>query len=118
MKDKILNVVKNNTMLIVLILVVLFFQISTGGLLEGKLLQPSQFNALITQNAYVYVLASGMLMCMLTGGNIDLSCGSFVCFVGVVGAQIMTGLMAKGTDPVVATVVNCFLVVVTTVVNC
>ena len=71
MADKILNVIKNNTMLIVLIIVVLFFNISTG----GKMLQPSQFNALITQNAYVYVLATGMLMCMLTGGNIDLSCG-------------------------------------------
>ena len=49
MADKILNVIKNNTMLIVLIIVVLFFNISTG----GKMLQPSQFNALITQNAYV-----------------------------------------------------------------
>ncbi|WP_406544892.1 ABC transporter permease subunit [Pseudobutyrivibrio sp.] len=102
MADKILNVIKNNTMLIVLIIVVLFFNISTG----GKMLQPSQFNALITQNAYVYVLATGMLMCMLTGGNIDLSCGSFVCFVGVVGAKIMTGLMAGGMDPLVATIIG------------
>ncbi|QFJ56214.1 sugar ABC transporter permease [Pseudobutyrivibrio xylanivorans] len=72
-------------MLIVLVLVVLFFNITTN----GTMLLPSQFNALITQNAYVYVLATGMLMCMLTGGNIDLSCGSFVCFVGVLGAKLM-----------------------------
>ena len=85
MKDKILKVFKENTMLIVLVLVVLFFNIMTN----GTMLLPSQFNALITQNAYVYVLATGMLMCMLTGGNIDLSCGSFVCFVGVIGAKIM-----------------------------
>ena len=59
MKDKILKVFKENTMLIVLVLVVLFFNVMTS----GTMLQPSQFNALITQNAYVYVLATGMLMC-------------------------------------------------------
>ncbi|SDB22892.1 putative multiple sugar transport system permease protein [Pseudobutyrivibrio sp. YE44] len=85
MKDKILKIVKENTMLIVLVLVVIFFNITT----HGTMLLPSQFNALITQNAYVYVLATGMLMCMLTGGNIDLSCGSFVCLVGVLGAKLM-----------------------------
>ena len=85
MKDKILKIVKENTMLIVLVLVVLFFNITTN----GTMLMPSQFNALITQNAYVYILATGMLMCMLTGGNIDLSCGSFVCLVGIIGAKVM-----------------------------
>ncbi len=88
MKDKLLKVFKENTMLIVLVLVVLFFNVMTN----GTMLLPSQFNALITQNAYVYVLATGMLMCMLTGGNIDLSCGSFVCFVGVIGAKLMVNM--------------------------
>ena len=88
MNNKILNILKEHTMLIVLVLVVLFFNIMTN----GTMLLPSQFNALITQNAYVYVLATGMLMCMLTGGNIDLSCGSFVCFVGVIGAKVMVTL--------------------------
>ncbi len=91
MKDKILNIVKENTMLIVLVLVVIFFNITTN----GTMLQPSQFNALITQNAYVYVLATGMLMCMLTGGNIDLSCGSFVCLVGIIGAKVMVNMGAS-----------------------
>ena len=85
MKDKIFKILKENTMLIVLVLVVLFFNFTTN----GTMLMPSQFNALITQNAYVYVLATGMLMCMLTGGNIDLSCGSFVCLVGIIGAKVM-----------------------------
>jgi len=84
-KDKIIEIFRKHTMLIVLVLVVIFFNITTG----GTMLLPSQFNALITQNAYVYVLATGMLMCMLTGGNIDLSCGSFVCFIGVIGAKVM-----------------------------
>ncbi len=107
MKDKILSIVKNNTMLIVLIIVVLFFNISTG----GQMLQPSQFNALVSQNAYVYVLATGMLMCMLTGGNIDLSCGSFVCFVGVLGAKFMTSAMAGGMDPIVATILGIVIMI-------
>jgi len=35
------------------------------------------------------VLATGMLMCILTGGNIDLSVGSVVCFAGTIGAVLM-----------------------------
>ena len=82
----IINVLKKNAMLIVLVLVYIFFVIMTG----GGMFQPMNFNALITQNAYVFVLATGMLMCMLTGGNIDLSCGSFVCFLGAIGGIVMT----------------------------
>ncbi|MBR6328862.1 MAG: sugar ABC transporter permease [Lachnospiraceae bacterium] len=72
-------------MLIVLVLVYIFFTIMTG----GGMFEPLNFNALITQNAYVFILATGMLMCMLTGGNIDLSCGSFVCFLGAIGGILM-----------------------------
>lgn len=46
-------------------------------------------NNLIAQNAYVFILATGMLLCILTGGNIDLSVGSIVCFVGAIGATFM-----------------------------
>ena len=83
--NKVLSVLKKNAMLIVLVLVYIFFTITTS----GQMFQPMNFNALITQNAYVFVLATGMLMCMLTGGNIDLSCGSFVCFLGSVGGILM-----------------------------
>lgn len=76
---------KKNAMLIVLILVYIFFTIMTN----GQMFEPMQFNALITQNAYVYILAAGMLMCMLTGGNIDLACGSFVCLLGAFGGLFM-----------------------------
>lgn len=81
-----LDLLKKNTMVIVLVIVYLFFTIMT----KGQMFQALNFNALITQNAYVYVLGVGMLMCMLTGGNIDLSCGSFVCFVGAVGGVILS----------------------------
>ena len=84
-KKAITSVLKKNAMLVVLVLVYLFFMVLTG----GGIFKPSSFNALITQNAYVYILGCGMLMCMLTGGNIDLSCGAFVCLLGSIGGVMM-----------------------------
>ena len=75
MNKKVVTVIKDHFMIIVLVVVYVLFMIGTS----GAIFQPMNFNALITQNAYVYILGCGMLMCMLTGGNIDLSCGSFVC---------------------------------------
>ena len=73
------------TMVIALVVVVIFFAIATGG---GSL-KPGSINNLISQNGYVFVLASGMLLCILTGGNIDLSVGSVVCFSAAVGCVLM-----------------------------
>ncbi len=84
-KTKVMEFVKKYTMILVLILVTAFFAWQT----EGKILLPQNINNLIAQNAYVFVLATGMLLCILTGGNIDLSVGSVVCFVGAVGATMM-----------------------------
>lgn len=87
---KILASLKKYTMVIALILVIAFFYWST----EGKILYAQNLNNLISQNAYVFVLATGMLLCILTGGNIDLSVGSVVCFVGGIGAVIMSKNMS------------------------
>ena len=84
-KKMIAATLKKNAMLVILVLVYLFFMALTG----GGIFKPSSFNALITQNAYVYILGCGMLMCMLTGGNIDLSCGAFVCLLGALGGVMM-----------------------------
>ena len=73
------------TMIIALVVVVIFFAILTG----GKNLLPGNINNLIAQNAYVFVLAAGMLLCILTGGNIDLSVGSVVCFTAAIGCVLM-----------------------------
>ncbi|MBQ8956767.1 MAG: sugar ABC transporter permease [Lachnospiraceae bacterium] len=96
--NKAISVLKKNAMLIVLVLVYIFFTVMTS----GQMFQAMNFNALITQNAYVFVLATGMLMCMLTGGNIDLSCGSFVCFLGAIGGILMT---VKQVNPGVSVLV-------------
>ena len=84
-KAKVSGIIKKYTMVIVLVLVTLFFTWQTG----GKMLLPQNVTNLIAQNAYVFILAAGMLLCILTGGNIDLSVGSVVCFVGAVGGTLM-----------------------------
>ena len=73
------------TMIIALVLVVIVFALLT----EGKNLTPRSINNLIAQNGYVFVLAAGMLLCILTGGNIDLSVGSVICFSAAVGCVLM-----------------------------
>lgn len=85
-KAKAMEFIKKYTMIIVVLLVIVFFSVKTDGLI----LHPNNINNIIAQNAYVFVLSCGMLLCILTGGNIDLSVGSVVCFVGAVGATLMT----------------------------
>ncbi|HKM04451.1 MAG TPA: multiple monosaccharide ABC transporter permease [Lachnospiraceae bacterium] len=84
-KAKIMMGIKKYTMIIVLVLITIFFAIAT----EGNILKSQNISNLIAQNAYVFVLSTGMLLCILTGGNIDLSIGSVACFVGAVGATLM-----------------------------
>lgn len=81
-KSKAMSILQKYTMVIILVLVVAFFTWKSG----GKILLPQNITNIIAQNAYVFVLATGMLLCILTGGNIDLSVGSVVCFTGAVGA--------------------------------
>lgn len=84
-KMKALDVLKKYFMVIVLVLVFGIFYAMT----DGKIMLAQNINNLISQNAYVFVLSTGMLLCILTGGNIDLACGSVVCFVGGIGAVLM-----------------------------
>ncbi|MBQ7184138.1 MAG: sugar ABC transporter permease [Clostridia bacterium] len=75
------------SMLIALIVIIIFFTMLTN----GTLLRPMNIANLINQNAYVVILACGMLLCILTGGNIDLSVGSTVALVGAcAGTFIIT----------------------------
>lgn len=72
-------------MILALVVIIIFFGVVTG----GKLIWPRNVSMLIRQNAYVVILAVGMMVCILTGGNIDLSVGSLVALVSA-----MSGLMA------------------------
>ena len=75
------------TMIIALVVVTVVFALWPGK--RGQILQPSMITSLIAENAYVFVLATGMLLCILTGGNIDLSVGSVVCFTAAIGCVMM-----------------------------
>jgi putative multiple sugar transport system permease protein len=80
---------KKNTLLLALTLVVVLFQILIVTNNKGSLFAPRNITNLIAQNAYVIILATGMLLCILTGGNIDLSVGSQVCLVAAIGANLI-----------------------------
>ncbi|PKL24926.1 MAG: ABC transporter permease [Spirochaetae bacterium HGW-Spirochaetae-3] len=98
-KDFLRNNIRQYAMLIALVFIMLFFQVST----EGILLVPMNVTNLVLQNAYVFILAIGMTLCILTGGNIDLSVGSVVAFVGALcGTFIVTMKMSVGLGIVLA----------------
>lgn len=67
-----------------LLVIVLVFEILT----RGVLLKPNSFVSLIQQNAYVIILAIGMVM-VIIATHIDLSVGSLVAFIGGVCALLM-----------------------------
>ncbi len=74
------------SMVIALVIVFILFYFLT----DGRLLYAQNMSNLLLQNGYVLVMACGMLLCILTGGNIDLSVGSVICLVGGVAAVLIT----------------------------
>ncbi|MBO2518074.1 MAG: hypothetical protein CW338_12530, partial [Clostridiales bacterium] len=87
------------TMTIALVVVTLIFALWNGK--EGLILTPMNIWSLISTNSYVILLATGMLLCILTGGNIDLSVGSLICLSGAIGCVLISG----GTNPWLAVLV-------------
>lgn len=83
--EKIKNLLIKNSMIITLLIVFILFNIFTG----GRMIYPQNLSNLLLQNAYVFVMACGMLLCILTGGNIDLSVGSTVCLVGAIVVRLL-----------------------------
>lgn len=72
------------SMIIILIVTLLIFQLLT----DGILLRPVNVTNLILQNSHILVLAIGMLMVVLLG-HVDLSVGSVMAFVGALSAMLM-----------------------------
>jgi putative multiple sugar transport system permease protein len=66
-------------------------------LTDGISLAPLNVTNLILQNSYVVIMALGMLL-IIVGGNIDLSVGSIVGFVGAIAATLMVGFHAPFLD--------------------
>ena len=85
MKEFVNRNIRQYGMIFALVVIMIFFGFMTG----GKLIWPRNVSMLVKQNAYVLILAIGMMFCILTGGNVDLSVGSLVALVSA-----MSGLMA------------------------
>jgi len=90
--------IKKYTMTIALLVVFVFFSILTG----GRMLLAQNISNLLLQNAYVLVMACGMLLCILTGGNVDLSIGSTLCLSAACAGQVMANGGSAGTAIAVA----------------
>jgi putative multiple sugar transport system permease protein len=73
-------------LLAALILIMLFFQYFTNGVL----FKPVNLTNIILQNSYIIVMALGMLL-VIVAGHIDLSVGSVSGFVGALAAMLMVG---------------------------
>ena len=86
------SVFKGNTMIFILVGVMLLFEVLIRISGHGSLFAPANITNIIRQNAYVAILATGMLLCILTGGNIDLSVGSVICLVGAIAATLIVNL--------------------------
>ena len=67
-----------------LLVIIALFEYLTGGVL----LAPANITNLILQNSYIVIMALGMLL-IIVGGNIDLSVGSIVGFIGAIAATMM-----------------------------
>jgi putative multiple sugar transport system permease protein len=78
------NNVREYGMLIALIVVMLFFQFVTNGIL----FKPVNITNLVLQNSYVITMALGMLL-VIVAGWIDLSVGSVVAVVGALAGVLM-----------------------------
>jgi putative multiple sugar transport system permease protein len=83
-KAMIRNNMRQYSMIIALIFIMVLFQILTNGLL----LKPLNITNLILQNSYILVLAIGMVLVIITG-HIDLSVGSIAAFVGAISGILM-----------------------------
>ena len=66
-------------------LVSLLFIILTG----AEILKPMNITAIFLQNSYIFILTTGMAICMTSKDNIDISIGSFVCFICAMGGVLM-----------------------------
>lgn len=89
---KVREILKKNTMLVALIVVMVLFQVLIMGAGKGSLFAPTNVANLIMQNSYVVILATGMLLCILTGGNIDLSVGSIVALIGAIAGTLIVNM--------------------------
>ncbi|GAB2175065.1 multiple monosaccharide ABC transporter permease [Dongia sp. agr-C8] len=76
--------IRDYALLLSLIVIMVFFQVATGGIL----FRPVNITNLVLQNSYIVIMALGMLL-IIVAGHIDLSVGSIVAFVGALAGVLI-----------------------------
>ena len=93
---------KKNMMLVALVMIIVIFFVLTN----YTLLTPTNVSNIINQNAYIIILACGMLLCIICSANIDLSVGRVMGFIGACAAKFMI----ENNMPVYLAVPICLLI--------
>lgn len=96
--DTVVDIFSKYSMVFILILLLIMFQFLT----DGIIFRPINVTNLILQNAYVLALALGMLLVVLLG-NVDLSVGSVVAFVGAIAGKLM---VSNNMSPWIAVIIS------------
>ncbi|WP_439563269.1 multiple monosaccharide ABC transporter permease [Roseinatronobacter sp.] len=87
MREYLVNHLREYGLLFALIAVMVFFQITTN----GTLMRPVNITNLLLQNSYIVIMALGMLI-VIVSGNIDLSVGSVMGFIGALAAVLIVSM--------------------------
>ncbi|GGG65380.1 ABC transporter permease [Salipiger pallidus] len=86
-REYLLGHLRTYGLLFALIAIMGFFQITTS----GTLLRPVNITNLLLQNSYIIIMALGMLV-VIVSGNIDLSVGSVMGFIGALAAVMVVNM--------------------------
>lgn len=87
MLDYLTSHLREYGLLVALIAVMVFFQMTTN----GTLMRPINLTNLLLQNSYIIIMALGMLI-VIVAGHIDLSVGSVMGFIGALAAVLIITL--------------------------
>ncbi|MCL1987682.1 MAG: sugar ABC transporter permease [Firmicutes bacterium] len=98
------NILGKYALLIVLLATMIVFEILLPS--GVSLFSAHNLNNLIVQNSYVVILAIGMLLCIISGGNIDLAVGSIVILVGAIAGIF---IVEWGMNPYLA-IILCMII--------
>ncbi len=89
--DYLKNNIREYGLLVALVVIMLFFQFVTNGVL----FRPVNITNLVLQNSFIVIMALGMLL-IIVAGHIDLSVGSIVAFIGAISAIMLVQVGPAG----------------------
>lgn len=99
--DYLKNNIREYGLLVALVVIMLFFQFVTNGVL----FRPVNITNLVLQNSFIVIMALGMLL-IIVAGHIDLSVGSIVAFIGAISAI----MLVKWGLPAIVVIPACLIV--------